>query len=101
MGGIAECGVSVDTNKDSPRRVAIERAQEELRYIKRKPMFLVYVFSGYLISAIQIAGRNMMYVKSGGGSSNFLRRYNVAQWHPYDLYIEFASCLISRFIFTY
>ncbi|KAF8670989.1 hypothetical protein HU200_050262 [Digitaria exilis] len=30
MGGIAECGVSVDT-KASPRRAAIERAQEELR----------------------------------------------------------------------
>ncbi|KAL6881980.1 hypothetical protein ACP4OV_011452 [Aristida adscensionis] len=30
MGGIAECGVSVDT-KASPRRVAIEKAQEELR----------------------------------------------------------------------
>ncbi|KAJ1284029.1 hypothetical protein BS78_03G172500 [Paspalum vaginatum] len=30
MGGIAECGVSVDT-KASPRRAAIEKAQEELR----------------------------------------------------------------------
>ncbi|XP_051224686.1 chromatin modification-related protein EAF1 B isoform X3 [Lolium perenne] len=30
MGGIVECGVSTDT-KDSPRRVAIEKAQEELR----------------------------------------------------------------------
>ncbi|CAL5049927.1 unnamed protein product [Urochloa decumbens] len=30
MGGIAECGVGVDT-KTSPRRVAIEKAQEELR----------------------------------------------------------------------
>lgn len=32
MGGIAECGVSVDT-KASPRHAAIEKAQEELRYI--------------------------------------------------------------------
>lgn len=32
MGGIVECGVSTDT-KTSPRRVAIEKAQEELRYI--------------------------------------------------------------------
>jgi len=32
MGGIAECGVSVDT-KASPCRAAIEKAQEELRYI--------------------------------------------------------------------
>ncbi|XP_020406151.1 chromatin modification-related protein EAF1 B isoform X3 [Zea mays] len=30
MGGIAECGVSIDT-KASPRRAAIEKAQEELR----------------------------------------------------------------------
>ncbi|XP_062203024.1 chromatin modification-related protein EAF1 B-like isoform X2 [Phragmites australis] len=30
MGGIVECGVSIDT-KASPRRVAIEKAQEELR----------------------------------------------------------------------
>ncbi|XP_062213704.1 chromatin modification-related protein EAF1 B-like isoform X2 [Phragmites australis] len=30
MGGIAECGVSIDT-KASPRHVAIEKAQEELR----------------------------------------------------------------------
>lgn len=30
MGGIVECGVSTDT-KTSPRRVAIEKAQEELR----------------------------------------------------------------------
>ncbi|KAK3164609.1 hypothetical protein QOZ80_1AG0021810 [Eleusine coracana subsp. coracana] len=30
MGGIAECGLSVDT-KASPRRAAIEKAQEELR----------------------------------------------------------------------
>jgi len=30
MGGIAECGVSVDT-KASPRRAAIEKAQEDLR----------------------------------------------------------------------
>ncbi|CAN6193213.1 unnamed protein product [Urochloa humidicola] len=30
MGGIAECGVSIDT-KASPRRTAIEKAQEELR----------------------------------------------------------------------
>jgi len=30
MGGIVECGVSTDT-KDSPRRIAIEKAQEELR----------------------------------------------------------------------
>ncbi|GJM94099.1 hypothetical protein PR202_ga10715 [Eleusine coracana subsp. coracana] len=37
MGGIAECGLSVDT-KASPRRAAIEKAQEELRCIKWKTM---------------------------------------------------------------
>jgi hypothetical protein len=30
MGGIAECGVNID-QKASPRRAAIEKAQEELR----------------------------------------------------------------------
>jgi hypothetical protein len=32
MGGIAECGVSIDT-KASPRRAAIEKARDVLRYI--------------------------------------------------------------------
>jgi hypothetical protein len=38
MGGIVECGVSTDT-KDSPRRVAIEKAQEELRYVDHNVVF--------------------------------------------------------------
>lgn len=44
MGGIAECGVNID-QKASPRRAAIEKAQEELRYIDDHLIMSLYMLS--------------------------------------------------------